>query len=85
MAGPVKGRAEPEAGYRCKAQCAMRAGGNGLEGRGTGVTVVRVPGWGRKAQRAPWYRKEGLLRWGRKSHQQLGLGEVREQQVQRYR
>ena len=56
----------------------MRAGGNRSGGRGTAVPVVRVPGWGRKAQPAPGQSKEGLLRWGRKSDQQLGLGEVRE-------
>ena len=36
----------------------MRAGGDRWEGRGTGVPVVRVPGWGRKAQPAPGQRGE---------------------------
>ena len=62
----------------------MRAGGNRSEGRGTGVPVG-VPGWGRKDQPTPGQGKEGLLRWFRKSYQQLGLGEVREHRVQRHR
>ena len=59
--------------------------GNRSEGRGTGVPVVRETGWGRKAQPAPGQRKEGLLKWGRKSYQHLGLRKVREHRVQRYR
>ena len=55
MADPVKGRAEPEEGYRYKARCApavaVRAG------CGTKVPVVRGLGWGRKAQ--PASREDG--------------------------
>ena len=64
----------------------MRAGGNRSENaHGKGVPVVWVPGWGRKTQPAPWQKGEGLMKWGRKSHQKLGLGEAREHQIQRYR
>ena len=42
----------------------MRAGCDRREGRGTGVPVVRVPGWGRKAQPAPVKRKDGFAEMG---------------------
>ena len=47
----------------------MRAGGNRSEGRGTGIPVVRVPGWGRKAQKTlNGPRRRDELRWGREYH-----------------